>query len=156
MASESWIIRADDLSSPETRALLRLHLEGMHAHSPPGHVFALDFSGLTAPDVRLWSAWSGAAIAGMAALKDLGACQGEVKSMRTHPQFLRRGVAALLLDHLIGVARAQGMVRLSLETGRGPAFDPALALYRRRGFLDGEAFAGYQRSEFNQFLHLTL
>ena len=44
----------------------------------------------------------------------------------------------------------------SLETGSGPAFEAALALYRRRGFRDGEAFGGYQRSAFNQFLHLPL
>jgi putative acetyltransferase len=48
------------------------------------------------------------------------------------------------------------MSRLSLETGSGPAFEPAIALYRRRGFLDGEAFSDYARSDFNQFLHLTL
>ena len=51
------------------------------------------------------------------------------------------------------MAKATG---LSLETGRGPAFEPALALYRKRGFTDGEAFGDYVRSEFNQFLHLEL
>ncbi|MDP9011985.1 MAG: N-acetyltransferase, partial [Pseudomonadota bacterium] len=30
------------------------------------------------------------------------------------------------------------------------------SLYRRRGFVDGEAFADYERSAFNQFLHLAL
>jgi putative acetyltransferase len=49
-----------------------------------------------------------------------------------------------------------GMTRLSLETGSGIVFEPALALYRRRGFVDGEAFAQYVRSPFNQFLHLEL
>jgi putative acetyltransferase len=45
---------------------------------------------------------------------------------------------------------------LSLETGSGPFFQPALALYRRRGFVEGEPFGEYERSDFNQFLHLTL
>ena len=40
-------IREDDLSGEATRSLVRLHLEGMRAHSPPGSVFALDHSGLT-------------------------------------------------------------------------------------------------------------
>jgi putative acetyltransferase len=31
-----------------------------------------------------------------------------------------------------------------------------LALYRKRGFMDGEAFANYRHSDFNQFLHLAL
>jgi putative acetyltransferase len=48
------------------------------------------------------------------------------------------------------------MARLSLETGSGPYFEPALSFYRRRGFVDGDAFAEYKRSAFNQFLHLTL
>ena len=149
-------IREDDLSGIQTRDLLRLHLEGMHASSPPGSVFALDMSGLRVREVTVWTAWAGEAIAGICALKDLGDGTGEVKSMRTHPEFVRRGVASALLEHIVRVARSRGMVRLSIETGSGPAFEPALALYRRRGFIDGEAFAQYQRSSFNQFLHLSL
>jgi putative acetyltransferase len=156
MSISPWDIRADDLSSEATRDLVRLHLERMHAHSPPGSVFALDFTGLMAPDVTVWTVWSDGQIAGMGALKNLGDRAGELKSMRTHSDFLRRGVAAALLEHIIDVARARGMVRLSLETGSGPHFEPALSLYRRRGFVDGEAFADYHRSAFNQFLHLTL
>jgi putative acetyltransferase len=128
----------------------------MHAHSPPGSVFALDLSGLAEPGVTVWTVWRADSIAGIGALKDLGDGTGELKSMRTHPDFLRRGVAAVLLEHIIDVARARRMGRLSLETGSGPYFEPALALYRRRGFADGEAFAGYKRSPFNQFLHLHL
>jgi len=149
-------IRKDDLSSAATLELLRLHLAGMHANSPPGHVFALDLSGLKAPNVTVWSAWTSEKVCGMAALKLLDSASGEVKSMRTHPDHLRQGVGAALLEHVIGEARARGLRRLSLETGQGPAFEPALALYRRHGFSDGEAFADYVRSPFNQFLHLQL
>jgi putative acetyltransferase len=156
MSTALWEIREDDLSGSTTRGLVRLHLEGMHAHSPPGSVFALDFAGLTAANVTVWTVWHGDAIAGIGALKDLGDRSGELKSMRTHPDFVRRGVASALLEHIIGAARSRGIVRLSLETGSGPYFEPALSLYRRRGFVDGEAFADYQRSAFNQFLHLTL
>ncbi len=149
-------IRSDDLSSDATRGLLALHLAGMHASSPPGAVFALDLSGLLVPAVTVWTAWDGAAIAGIGALKALDATTGEIKSMRTHPDHLRKGVAAALLEHIIGVARSRGYVRLSLETGSGPAFEPALALYRKRGFVDGDAFGDYVRSDFNQFLHLDI
>jgi putative acetyltransferase len=149
-------LREDDLSSEPTRELLVLHLAGMHATSPPENVFALDLSGLRAPNVKVWSAWAGARIAGIGALKDLGGGVGEVKSMRTHPDFLRQGVGAMLLEQIISTARTRGMLRLSLETGRGPAFEPALTLYRRRGFADGVAFADYKPNAFSQFLHLTL
>jgi putative acetyltransferase len=156
MLITSWEFREDDLSTGVTRDLVRLHLEGMHAHSPPGSVFALDFSGLAAPNVTVWSAWRGDKIAGIGALIALGDGTGELKSMRTHPDFLRRGLATALLDHIICAARARGMARLSLETGSGSYFEPALSLYRRRGFVAGEAFADYKQSAFNQFLHLTL
>ena len=150
------VIRKDDLSGEATRALLALHLAGMHANSPPGSVFALDLSGLQVPEVTVWTVWRGTEIAGVGALKELGDGGGELKSMRTHPDHIRKGVAALLLDHLVTEARARGLRRLSLETGSGPAFDPALALYRKQGFVEGEAFSGYERSAFNQFLHLPL
>ena len=149
-------IHPDDPTSEPTRRLLALHLAGMHANSPPGHVFALDLSGLQTPDVTVWSVRAGDDVVGIGALKELGDGSAEVKSMRTHPDHLRRGVAALLLDHIVREARARGLTRLSLETGSGPAFEPALALYRKRGFVNGEAFADYQASAFNQFLHLAL
>ena len=156
MTSTRWDIRADDLSGAATRDLLRLHLQGMNANSPPGHVHALDLLGLTVPGVTLWSAWEGPRIAGIGALKRLGDGTGEIKLMRTHPDFLRQGVGVALLQHIIATARTQGLHRLSLETGGGPAFDPALALYRRHGFASGEAFGDYQASDFNQFMHLAL
>ncbi|MGR4865145.1 GNAT family N-acetyltransferase [Caulobacter sp. LARHSG274] len=149
-------IRDADFADPRTQALIQLHLAGMHASSPPGHVFALDPAGLQAPGVTVWSAWSGEAILGIGALKRLDAKTGEVKSMRTHPDHLRQGVAAALLERVILEARRQGLRRLSLETGRGPAFEPALRLYRNRGFVDGDAFADYTPGGFSQFLHLRL
>jgi len=150
------IIRQDDLSDERTRALLALHLRGMHANSPPGSVFALDLSGLQMPGVTVWTAWDGDEVIGVGALKELGDGGSELKSMRTHPDHLRRGVAARLLDHIIIEAESRQLRRLSLETGSGPAFAPALALYRKRGFVEGDVFSDYTASAFNQFLHLTL
>jgi len=152
----SLTIRCDDLSSGPIRALLSLHLSSMQANSPAGHVFALDLSGLQVPAVTVWSAWEGAAIAGIGALKLLGDGAGEIKSMRTHPDHLRKGVGAAILERIIEESRARGLSRLSLETGSGPAFEPALSLYRRRGFISGGVFSDYQASAFNQFMHLDL
>ncbi len=149
-------IQVDDLSGDQVRALIALHLAGMHAASPPESVFALDLSGLQAPEVTVWTAWRGARIASVGALKQLDDASGELKSMRTHPEFLRQGVAGALLDHIIGEAKRRGLKRLSLETGRGPAFEPALTLYRKRGFIDGGPFADYPANPFSQFLHLKV
>jgi putative acetyltransferase len=149
-------VREDDLSGEPVRALLALHLAGMSAHSPADSVFALDLSGLRSPQVMMWSAWAGDRLAGIGALRMLADGDGEVKSMRTDPAFLRQGVGAAILETIIATARARGAGRLSLETGSGPAFEPALGLYRRRGFVTGGAFGDYVPSAFNQFLHLDL
>ena len=149
-------VRKDNLSGEQSRELLRLHLEGMHASSPPGSVFALDLSGLQTPAVTVWSAWRDNRIAAIGAMKILPDGTAEVKSMRTHPDFLRMGAGAIILTTIIEAAAARGVRRLSLETGSGAAFDPALSLYRRRGFTSGSAFGDYEQSEFNKFLHLEL
>lgn len=128
-------IREDDLSGAETQALLRLHLEAMHANSPPGHVFALDLSGLKQPDVTVWSVWEGEALLGIGALRRLDGRTGEVKSMRTHPNHLRKGVAAFLLEHIIARARAKGLLRGNRQRPRfraGVAPLPETRLRRRR------------------------
>jgi putative acetyltransferase len=150
------IIIPGDFDDARVLDLLRLHLAGMHASSPPGHVFALDLSGLRRPDISFYTAWEGEALLGCGALRELSPAQGEIKSMRTYPRHLRRGVAAALLAHMLVVARERAYRRVSLETGSGDAFEPALALYRRFGFENGEAFAEYTASPFNQFLHLDL
>jgi len=145
-----------DFGDARVLDLLRAHLDGMHANSPPGNVFALDLSGLKAPEVSFYTAWDGDALTGMGALKALGDGSGEIKSMRTHDAHLRKGVGARLLEHILAEARTRRYHRLSLETGSGPAFDAALRLYRRFGFVEGGAFGEYEKSEFNQFFHLDL
>jgi putative acetyltransferase len=150
------VIKPGDFGDDRVKALLTRHLEGMHANSPPGHVFALDWSGLQKPDITFYALWEGEDLLGFGALKELEPRAGEIKSMRTADAHLRKGVAAAILDHIIAEARRRGYGRLSLETGSGPAFEPALQLYRTRGFSEGEAFDGYVKSPFNQFLHLDL
>lgn len=145
-----------DFDDPRVLALLREHLAGMHQNSPPGSVYALDITALRATEIAFFTAWSGEELLGCAALKHLSASSGELKSMRTATAHLRLGVGARLLQHLVGVARSRGYRRLSLETGSGPAFEPALSLYRRYGFQNGEPFGDYRATAFNQFLHLSL
>jgi putative acetyltransferase len=149
-------IKTGNFQDARVQALLKHHLEGMHASSPPGHVFALDWSGLQKPEITFWTIWEEDELLGCGALKDLGDGRGEIKSMRVWQQHLGKGAGAAMLRHIILTARARGYHRLSLETGSGAPFDAALALYRKHGFVSGEAFADYEKTDFNQFMHLEL
>lgn len=136
--------------------LLAEHLAGMHKNSPPDSVYALDLSALQMAGISVWTAWEGDELMGIGALKQLSPTAGEIKSMRTAERHLRKGVGVAILDHIIAEARQRGLKRLSLETGSGAEFEPALSLYRKRGFHNGEPFGDYRPSAFNQFLHLAL
>jgi putative acetyltransferase len=146
----------DDLTHPAVLALLEFHVREAHANSPADGVFALGLAGLRDPALTLWSAWDGETLLGMGALKELDTGHGELKSMRTAPDQLRRGVAAAMLAHLIAEARARGYRRLSLETGTNDAFAPARALYEAAGFVRSGPFGGYKLTDFNLCYTLVL
>ena len=145
-----------DLDDPCVRDLLKLHLTGMQENSPPDSVYALDLSGLAVAEVSLWTAWDGDELLSCGAIKELSPTSAEIKSMRTYPRHLRKGAGRALLQHMLTLARSRGYARVSLETGTSESFVPALALYRAAGFTNGEPFADYEASDFNQFLHLDL
>jgi putative acetyltransferase len=145
-------VRQDDLSSAEVQLLIAEHLSGMRSNSPLGHVHALAIESLRAPSVTFWSAWVDGTLCGCGALKELDRLNGEVKSMRTRPPFLRRGVGQAILDEIIQTGRQRGYSRLHLETGTGPAFEPAHALYRRNGFERSGPFGAYSATDFNVFM----
>lgn len=149
-------IRVDDLQGPEIAALLEEHIQDMRATSPPESKHALDLAGLRAPDITFWTLWDEGVLAGCGALKELGPEHGEIKSMRTAPDFRRRGVAAMLLRHLLGEARRRGYGRVSLETGSMPFFVPARLLYRSFGFEVCGPFAGYKLDPNSVFMTKVL
>lgn len=150
-------IREGGLDDARVQDLLRLHAAGMLANSPAESCHFLDISGLQRADVTFWSAWEGEEVLGMGALKQLDARHGEVKSMRTAPANLGKGVGAALLEHILDAARARGLARLSLETGTAPAFEPAHRLYARYGFVPCPAFGDYPEDDPNsRFLTLVL
>lgn len=128
----------------------------MYELSPPDKVFAFDASKLKAPDVSLWTAWKGEVLLGCAALKELSATQGEIKSMRTPNTLRRTGAGRALLSHIIDVARCRMYRVLYLETGRHPAFLPAQALYSNAGFKFCGPFGPYRENGNSVFMALAL
>lgn len=145
-------IRVDDLSGEQVQALIREHLAGMHADSPPESVHALDLTGLKRPDVTFWSVWERDELLGCGALKELDGTHGEVKSMRTATAHLRKGVARAVLEHIVKVAKERGYERLSLETGSPDSFAPARRLYENLGFAYCGPFADYEEDPYSVFM----
>ncbi|SDR77482.1 Acetyltransferase (GNAT) family protein [Paraoerskovia marina] len=85
--------------------------------------------------------------AGHAALRtpEVGAPEGalEVTRVFVRAGARRRGVASMLLAHLVGTARDRGAK--SLVLGTGPSQPEAIATYRRHGFRPVEPYPPYDR-----------
>ena len=149
-------IAVDDPLRPDVVALLEEHLADMRATSPPESVHALDPHALVGPGLTFWTLRDGGALLGCAALKELEAGHAEIKSMRTANAARRRGVAGLLLDHVLAAARERGYRRLSLETGTQDFFAPARALYASRGFTECGPFGSYVLDPHSAFFTMAL
>jgi putative acetyltransferase len=149
-------IREGGLDEPEVIDLLRVHLDEVRGQRTPGGAHVLDREGLKRPDVSFWTAWRGEALLGCGAIRQLDAAHGEIKSMRTAPDQLRRGAGIGLMAHMLGVARERGYKRLSLETGATPEFDAAQALYRQLGFTYCEPFGEYRADPLSRFMSRAL
>lgn len=149
-------IQEDDLTHPAVISLLKDHLEEMEHTSPPESRHALDLSGLKQRNIRFYAVWEGDLIAGCGALKVHNQHLGELKSMKTHRDFLRRGVGSRILAHLIAEARDLGLKELKLETGSMAYFEPARALYRLAGFVECAPFADYRPDPNSTYMSLHL
>ena len=149
------IIRAD-FSDPRVVDLLQMHLASARAETAPGSAHALDLTGLQSSDIGVWTIWDDETLLGVGALRRLSADHGEVKSMHTAQSLRRRGAGSAMLRHIIATAKANGMSRLSLETGSWDYFLPAQALYRSHGFVGCRPFADYVLDPNSVFMSLDL
>jgi putative acetyltransferase len=149
-------IRTDALSNPHIIKFLQAHHNDMLKHSPVESVHALDVTKITQPNITFYSLWIDNNLAGVGALKALNATHGEIKSMRTSSNYLRQGIAAKLLTHIIEQATLQGYKKLSLETGTAKAFLPAQKLYTQFGFKKCEPFGNYEQDPYSLFMSKVL
>ncbi len=149
-------MREDDLSGAAIQDLLRTHLDHAADQAPPESTHALDLDSLREPGVTFWTAWHDGDLLGCGALKQLDASHGEIKSMHTAEAYRGRGIAARMVEHLLGVARERGYRRLSLETGSMEGYRPARELYARFGFVECPPFADYRPDPNSVFMTLEL
>jgi putative acetyltransferase len=149
-------IKIDDLTGSEVIALVSQHLHNMTLNSPPESIHALDLEQLRRPEITFWSARDGNQLLGCGALKELDSFHGEIKSMRTSQEHLRKGVAKRLLQHIMEEAKHRGYKRVSLETGSMEAFKPARELYESFGFQYCKPFSNYIEDTNSVFMTFIL
>jgi putative acetyltransferase len=149
-------ITLGDLTDPQVVDLLEHHLTSARAYTASGSAHALDVTELQAPNITFWTGWDRDTLVAVGALKRLAEDHGEVKSMHTAASARRKGIGSAMLQHIIAFARSQGFSRLSLETGSWDYFQPAVALYRKHGFVECQPFADYVQDPNSVFLALDL
>lgn len=137
------IIAEEHPLTPDLELLFQRHTADMHADTPPESIHMMDKGALAAPGIRFFVLRDAGKPLAMGAFKRIDATNAEIKSMHVLAEARGRGLSKAILDHLVAAARADGVTRLSLETGVQPTFAAARALYARAGFADCGPFAGY-------------
>jgi putative acetyltransferase len=128
------------------------HRQRMHEDTPPESIHMMDAGALAAPGIRFFVMRDGGRPVGMGAFKRLSGAHAEVKSMHVLSEMRGRGLAMRLLDHLVAQARADGVTRLSLETGAQASFADARAFYEKAGFAYCGPFDGYWADPMSAFM----
>jgi len=154
-------IDRDDPARADVHQLLSEHLADMFATSPAESVHALDHPALSTPSITFWTAREEGQLLGCGALKSLdsphgSAKRGEIKSMRTAAAARGRGVATLMLRHIVDEARSRDYGHIYLETGTEEYFAPARRLYVRNGFTECPPFADYALDPNSVFMEMRL
>lgn len=145
-------IRLNNLDGVEIANFLEEHIQEMKAVSPPESKHALDLEGLRKPEITFWTVWNSDRIIGCGAIKELNTEQAEIKSMRTKDSYRGKGVASMLVQHILNEAKLRGYRRISLETGSMPFFEPARNLYAKYGFENCAPFAKYKEDPNSIFM----
>lgn len=118
---------------------------------------ALGIAALQTPDIQMFTARDDAGnLMGCAALKTLNDAAGEIKSVRTHEDHLRKGVSRSLMLHIELTAIESGLTALYLETHNTPPYAAACALYAKLGFERCGPFGDYSPTPRNLFMMKAL
>ncbi|GGE60942.1 GNAT family N-acetyltransferase [Actibacterium pelagium] len=140
----------------QVAAILDRHFALMRSQSPEESCHVMEPGALfdSGADVFVWR--EEGRVLGIGALKPFAPGHGELKSMHTLSEARGRGIGAAILTRLFEEARAQGLTRLSLETGSFDAFVPARQLYARFGFVECPPFGDYVEDPLSTFMTLSI
>jgi putative acetyltransferase len=149
----STVIAPERADSPDATALIG-ELEGELERLYPEqsrHGYSVDK--LLREAVAFFVTRHGGAVAGCGGVQLYGA-YGEIKRMYVRPAFRGLGLGRLMLDHLAGHVRQQGLTLLRLETGIYQ--HAAISLYERFGFVPIPPFGAYRVDPLSAFYELRL
>ena len=149
-------IRKESPLGADLTLLMERHTADMHADTPPESIHMMDASQLAIPEVSFFVMRDGQKPVGMGAFKLFEDGHAEIKSMHVLAEMRGRGLSRHMLTALMDQARAQGLTRLSLETGSQPMFQPARGLYARAGFAECGPFGDYGPDPNSVFMTLAL
>ena len=122
--------------------------------TPPEFVFHMTVEQMAEPATTVFIAREDGSAVACGALKRHAGGIGEVKRMYTRPSHRGRKIGALIVERVEALARAEGLVRLVLETGdRHPA---AWTVYERAGFTRCGPVLDYPASKWSVFYAKSL
>ncbi len=146
----------EDPLAADVKVLLQTHLDFCHEVTPPEHSYALDVEKLKDSSITVFGARENGILIGVGALKVIGPGHAELKSMHTAKASRGKGVGKAMVTHILSFAGANGLSRVSLETGSHPPYKSARKLYQATGFQPCDAFGEYVASDFNTFMTILL
>jgi GNAT superfamily N-acetyltransferase len=149
-ASAKVTVTRESADQPEVLALLEASYRYSGALYPAESNHMLDVSALLEPQVALFVARQNGEAVGCGAIVNYGNGTGELKSFIVSEGVRSGGVGSLLIAATEAHALTTGIKLLRLETGVYSA--PAIALYRKNGFVPCPAFAPYQPDPYSVFM----
>jgi GNAT superfamily N-acetyltransferase len=142
----SLAITAESFDSADARRLIAALDRGLSEDYPPEQRFGpnLKAEHLEGGRGAFLLARDGDRAVGCGAIRRLDETTAELKRMYVEPEYRGRGVGWAVLASLEAAARQLGVGRLVLETGVYQ--EPAIALYRRAGFIQIDCWGEYASS----------
>ena len=150
MNGDTLTIRRERPDQPDALTMIGALDAQMTALYPAESNHLLDVAALSDPAVTFLVARAGDEAVGCGAILNDPRGWGELKRMYVRPDRRGRGIGKRVLAELEAVARDGGQRLLRLETGIHNG--EALALYRRAGFTEREAFGDYAPDPLSVFM----
>lgn len=144
------VLARESPHQPEVAELLRGSDAYSRALYPPESSYLIDPDQLARPEVRFFVARIDGAAVGCGAVVIRLDGFAELKRIFVADAARGRRLGQHLIDVLESAARDEGVHTLQLETG--PLSAPALALYRRNGYVERGPFGDYPEDPMSVFM----